>query len=119
MHALLCFTRCPHGSSIFICASQDSDKVLLNLNRCMPKPKCHLSLLLPLRGFSPILPSRSYLGLCANKEHPAFKLDEALSRILIEGTGYPLGDSLPVLDKRGGLEYPVSLLHSLTDAIYN
>lgn len=46
LHALLCFTRCPHGSSIFICASPDSDKVLLNLNRCVPKPKCHLSLLL-------------------------------------------------------------------------
>ena len=53
-----------------------------NPNRPESKPKCHLSFLLPLREFSPIKPSRSYLGHCANKEHPVFKLGEALSRIL-------------------------------------
>lgn len=58
------------GSSIFMSASQDSDKVLLNPKRSESKPKCHLSFLLPLREFSPIQPSRSYLGHSANKEHP-------------------------------------------------
>ncbi len=109
MHALFSLTRCVaqslRGSSIFMSATQDSDKVLLNPNRSESKPKCHLSFLFPLREFSPIQPSRSYLGHCANKEHPVFKLGEALSRILLQGYGCLHGDTLPVWDERWGLEY--------------
>lgn len=82
-------------------ASQDSDKVLLNPNRSESKPTCHLSFLFPLREFSPIQPSRSYLGHCANKEHPMFKLGEALSRILVQGYGAYTG-TLPVWDEKWG-----------------
>lgn len=109
MHALFCLTRCVvqrlHGSSIFMSASQDSDKVLLNPNRSDSKPKCHLSFLFPLREFSPIQPSQSYLGHCANKEHPVFKLGEALSRISLQGYGCLHRDTLPVWHERWGLEY--------------
>ena len=100
-----CVVQSLRGSSIFTSASQDSDKVLLNPNRSESKPKCHLSFLSPLRDFSPIQPSRSYLGHCANKEHPVFKPGEALSRILLQGCGRLLGDTLPVWDERWGLEY--------------
>lgn len=83
-------------SSIFKYMSQDSDKVLLNPNRSVSKPKCHLSFLFPPRAFSPTQSSWAYLGPCANKEHPVFKRGEALSRILVQGNGCPHGDTVPV-----------------------
>lgn len=73
------------GSSIFTSASQHSDKVLLNPNRSETKPKYHVSLVFPLRDFLPVQLSWSYLGHCANKEHPLFKLGAALRRILVQG----------------------------------
>lgn len=109
MHALFffSFTRCVvqslRGSSIFMSASQDSDKVLLNPNRS--ESKRHPAFLFPLREFSPIQPSRSYLGHSANKEHPIFKLGEALSRILVQGYRCLHGGTLPVWDGRWWLEY--------------
>lgn len=91
MHVLFPISRCVAqsllDSSIFTSTSQDSDKVLLNPNRSESKPKCHPSFAFPLRDFSPIQISWSYLEHCANREHPVFKPGEALSRILVQGCG--------------------------------
>ena len=51
-----CAVQNIHGSSIFMSRSPDSDKVRLNPRRSMSKPKCHPSVLFPLRGLSPIQP---------------------------------------------------------------
>lgn len=83
--------RAFRGCSIFMSASQDSDKVLQNPNRSESKPKCHLSFPFPLWGFSPIWPSRSYLGHCANKEHPVFKMGEALLEFSFKAMGIYMG----------------------------
>lgn len=122
-HALSPLTCCvvhsPHGSPIFMSASQDSDKVLLIPNRSDSKPKCHLSCGFPLKEFSPTQPSQSYLGHCANKEHPLFNLGEAVSSILVQGYGmsdYP--GTLPV-ERWGAPNWIISLLQSLTVTHYN
>lgn len=63
---------------------------------------------------------KSYLGHCANKEHPLFKLGEALSRILVQGYECLSGYTVPVGDERWGLQsWNISLLQSLTVATYN
>lgn len=84
VHALFSLTNCAvqslRGGSIFICTSQDSDKVRLHPNRSESKPKCHLSC---SRGFSPIQLPRSYLGLDANKEYLVFKMGKAQLRLWV------------------------------------